>query len=292
MMLTFGHLRRTSADVELDGSKLTDVESTHERRRPTTLWVVASLVLIAIGVIVLISGLHGPKVGPSIPGPIGKTSPSGSKVTGVGHINFEASATTVTASNLATLSESRPSPFNSSSASTRVAQLSSVSNPVDPSLTPLKLVARSVARSIPVHLSIPAIGLSDGLSELGLNKNGTVQVPTSWTVPGWYRLGPSPGQAGSAVILGHVDSVNGPAAFYRLASLRPGNEVSVKLADGQVVRFKVIGLRMYLKSKFPDRLVYGPRSYSALQLVTCGGTFDSGTHHYLSNLVVFTELVK
>jgi hypothetical protein len=186
----------------------------------------------------------------------------------------------------------QPHHATSAPTSTRVSLVSSDSTPVGSSPVPQLLRARSIARSIPVHLSIPIIGLSDSLSELGLNKNGTVQVPTSWDVPGWYRLGPSPGQLGSAVILGHVDSVNGPAAFYRLASLRPGNEVSVKLADGQNVHFKVIGLRMYSKSKFPDRLVYGRRSYSALQLVTCGGTFDSGTHHYLSNLVVFTELVK
>jgi len=256
--------------VELDGSKLTDVESTHERRRPTTLWLVASLVLVALGVILLIAGLHGPKVGPTIPGPIGKTSPSGLKAPAVATPNVATSA---------------PTP-------TRVSLVSSVSTPVGHSSVPPRLFARSVARSVPVHLSIPAIGLSDSLSEVGLNKNGTVQVPTKWAVPGWFRLGPSPGQKGSAVILGHVDSVHGPAAFFRLASLRPGNKVSVRLADGQTVRFKVIGLRMYLKSKFPNHLVYGARSYSALQLVTCGGTFDSGTHHYLSNLVVFTELVK
>jgi sortase (surface protein transpeptidase) len=147
-------------------------------------------------------------------------------------------------------------------------------------------------QSRPVHLSIPAIGLSDNVSELGLNANGSVQVPTSWNVPGWYKLGPVPGEIGSAVILGHVDSVYGPAAFFRLSSLRPGEQVTVKLSNGTTVRFKVIGLRMYLKSKFPDQLVYGPRSYSALQLVTCGGAFDSTTHHYLSNLVVFTALIN
>lgn len=148
-----------------------------------------------------------------------------------------------------------------------------------------------MSRSRPIHLAIPIIGLSEKLSELGLNKNGTVQVPKSWSVPGWYKLGPSPGQKGSAVILGHVDSVKGPAAFYQLSKLRPGNLVSVTLLDGRTVHFRVIGLRMYLKKNFPNRLVYGSRSYSALQLVTCGGVFDSGTHHYLSNLVVFTKLV-
>jgi hypothetical protein len=143
-----------------------------------------------------------------------------------------------------------------------------------------------------VQLLIPSIGLSEQVGELGLNANGTVQVPASWTAPGWYKLGPSPGQLGSAVILGHVDSVSGPAAFYRLSALRPGDRVDVRLANGRTKRFRVIGLRLYPKRSFPDRLVYGPRSYSALQLVTCGGAFDSGTHHYLSNLVVFTALVS
>jgi hypothetical protein len=286
--------RSARAEAELVGSKLTNVDSTHERRRPTRFWLVASLVLVAVGVIFLVAGMHGPKVGPSIPGPIGKTSPSGLRAPAAAQLNFSASAATAPSPTFATLSDFNPSPLYSSSVSTsrEVSLVSSAAPPARRPSAPPRLGARSIARSVPVHLSIPAIGLSDSLSELGLNKDGTVQVPTSWAVPGWYRLGPSPGQVGSAVILGHVDSVHGPAAFYRLASLRPGNKVSVTLADGRTVRFEVIGLRMYLKSKFPDHLVYGPRSYSALQLVTCGGIFDSGSHHYLSNLVVFTDLVK
>ena len=150
----------------------------------------------------------------------------------------------------------------------------------------------AVARSTPVRLSIPAIGLSANLTTLGLNPNRTVQVPTSFSVPGWYRLGPSPGQLGSAVILGHIDSYAGPAIFFRLGDLTVGDRVAVTLADHTTVRFKVIGIAMYLKSHFPDRLVYGPRPYGALQLVTCGGVFDSATGHYLSNLVVYTSLIN
>jgi sortase (surface protein transpeptidase) len=127
---------------------------------------------------------------------------------------------------------------------------------------------------------------------LGLGANGSPDVPTSWYVPGWYKYGPSPGQLGSAVILGHVDSVNGPAVFDRLVDLKVGDRVTVKLADGKTVHFKVIGLREYSKKNFPEKLVYGSRPYSALQLVTCGGLFDSQTHHYLSNIVVFTKLVS
>jgi hypothetical protein len=258
--------------VELAPSKLTGVALTRERRRITAWWWIASIVLVVIGVLLILLGLHGPRVGPSIPGPIGRTSPSG-----------HAPRRVVVAS-----------PFSSSPATSSVILLAA--SPGAPSSSnrpsePLTRAKREVSRSRPIHLAIPIIGLSEKLSELGLNKNGTVQVPKSWSVPGWYKLGPSPGQKGSAVILGHVDSVKGPAAFYQLSKLRPGNLVSVTLLDGRTVHFRVIGLRMYLKKNFPNRLVYGSRSYSALQLVTCGGVFDSGTHHYLSNLVVFTKLV-
>jgi sortase (surface protein transpeptidase) len=145
---------------------------------------------------------------------------------------------------------------------------------------------------VPLELSIPAIGLAVPLSELGLNPNDTVQVPTSFQEPGWYEYGPSPGQLGSSVILGHVDSYQGPAVFFQLRTLRPGDSVDVTLADGVTAHFVVRQVAMYLKTSFPTQLVYGSRGYSALQLVTCGGLFDSQTGHYLSNIVVYTSLVS
>lgn len=147
------------------------------------------------------------------------------------------------------------------------------------------------ARSRPIQLSIPALHLSVSLSSLGLNPDGTVSVPTDVSVPGWYRLGATPGQLGTAVILGHVDSYRGPAVFFELRDLVLGDRVNVRLADGKTAHFSVIGTATYLKAAFPARLVYGPRAYGALQLVTCGGGFDTSTGHYLSNVVVYTALV-
>jgi len=148
-----------------------------------------------------------------------------------------------------------------------------------------------VARSVPVSLSIPAIDLSVSLSVLGLNPTGTVQVPTDYEQPGWYHLGPSPGQLGSAVILGHVDTYLGPTVFFRLRTLVAGDKITVTLADGVVADFEVDSVAMYLKTQFPAEQVYGSRGVSALQLVTCGGTFDTATGHYLSNVVVYSTLV-
>jgi sortase (surface protein transpeptidase) len=130
------------------------------------------------------------------------------------------------------------------------------------------------------------------LSVLSLNKNGSVNVPTNFAEPGWYDGDRTPGQTGSAVILGHVDNFHGPAAFFYLDKLSLGNRVYVTLANGKQLVFAVIGERMYSKTNFPDALVYGPRNYPALQLVTCGGIFDAATGHYLSNIVVFTALIK
>jgi hypothetical protein len=146
-------------------------------------------------------------------------------------------------------------------------------------------------RSTPVQLRVPAIGLNVSLSTLGLNANGTVQVPTNVQQPGWYRGGPSPGQDGSAVILGHVDSYQGPAVFFKLRSLESGDLVDVSLADGASAEFKVAYVAMYPKTGFPDQQVYAGHGSSTLQLVTCGGAFDTQTGHYLSNVVVYTSLV-
>jgi sortase (surface protein transpeptidase) len=157
---------------------------------------------------------------------------------------------------------------------------------------PPTYVAKPIRRSRPIHLSIPIIGVSVPLSVLTLNKDGTVNVPTNFAVPGWYNGDQSPGQKGSAVILGHVDNYHGPAVFFHLDKLKLGNRVDVTLADGRKLVFAVIGERMYKKTNFPDKLVYGARNYPALQLVTCGGIFDSSTGHYLSNIVVFTALIK
>lgn len=144
--------------------------------------------------------------------------------------------------------------------------------------------------TVPVALRIPAIGVSVSVSSLGLNRDGTVEVPTNYDLAGWFRMGPTPGQLGSAVILGHVDSYRGPAVFFRLRLLKPGDRVEVTSADGTVRTFLVRAVQTYPKKQFPARLVYGSHGYSALQLVTCGGELDTRTRSYRSNVVAYTAL--
>jgi hypothetical protein len=147
-------------------------------------------------------------------------------------------------------------------------------------------------RSVPLRLSIPAINVRTQLIRLGLNPDGTLEVPTDFGVAGWYALGPSPGQRGAAVIVGHVDSKQGPAVFYRLGGLAPGGLVRIALADQAEVVFRVYAVREYAKRAFPTSLVYGATSGPELRLVTCGGPFDTRTGHYLDNVVVFARYVR
>ena len=150
--------------------------------------------------------------------------------------------------------------------------------------------ALTTSRSIPVRLRIPTLGMNIQIGTLGLNSDGTVQVPSGTTQPGWFDLGPTPGQLGSAVLLGHVDSYAGPGVFFQLRTLAAGDLVDVDLADGDTAQFTVDSVDQFSKQAFPAERVYGSHGVSALQLVTCGGVFDHQTGSYLSNVVVFTSL--
>jgi sortase (surface protein transpeptidase) len=156
--------------------------------------------------------------------------------------------------------------------------------------TPRVATALTTARSVPLTLSIPAIGVSVPVGTLGLDPDGTVQVPSGTQQPGWFDLGPTPGQLGSAVLLGHVDSYLGPGVFFELRTLAAGDQVDVGLSDGVTAQFTVNAVAQYSKQQFPSQRVYGSDGSSELQLVTCGGVFDHQTGSYLSNVVVYSSL--
>ena len=146
------------------------------------------------------------------------------------------------------------------------------------------------ATPVPVRIDIPRIGVTSSLDRLGRAPDKTVEVPTRWEVAGWYAAGTRPGDPGSAVILGHVDSKRGPAVFFRLRELRRGDEIEVGRADGSTIRFTVERVAQYDKRRFPTDEVYYPTLTPALRLVTCGGEFDATAGHYRSNVIVFATL--
>jgi Sortase domain len=151
-------------------------------------------------------------------------------------------------------------------------------------------VAAPGATSEPMRLEIPAIGVGTPLLRLGLDADGAMQVPGDFARAGWFAEGPAPGQVGPSVIAGHVDSRTGPAVFYRLRDLRPGDPVLVERADGSRLRFLVERSGSYPKAAFPTRDVFGPVPVAALRLITCGGEFDRARGSYRENLVVFARL--
>jgi hypothetical protein len=166
----------------------------------------------------------------------------------------------------------------------------------DPGSTVLQ--GPSMARSLPISISIPAIEVNSTLLYVGLNPDGTIQVPPLNDLPltneaAWYKYSPTPGQPGPSIIEGHVDSLSaGPSVFFRLGDLKPGDLVDITLADRQVAVFTITGVRLYPKNQFPTSTVYGSTDYAALRLITCGGSFDEQSHHYNSNIVAFASLVS
>jgi sortase (surface protein transpeptidase) len=146
--------------------------------------------------------------------------------------------------------------------------------------------------SPPVAVEIPSIGVSSRLIRLGLNADGTMEVPRDYGVAGWFTGGAMPGEDGPAVISGHVDSKSGPAVFYRLRELRLGDRVEVVQAGGSRARFTVERVEQFDKQRFPTDDVYYPTLSPRLRLVTCGGAFDPATGHYRSNVIAFASLSR
>jgi sortase (surface protein transpeptidase) len=145
----------------------------------------------------------------------------------------------------------------------------------------------------PVSVDIPSIGVTSDLIRLGLNGDGTVQVPPLERDDraGWYERGPAPGAVGPAVLLGHVDSAQyGPGVFFDLGALQPGDTVEVARADGSVAEFVVDRVEVHPKDEFPTIDVYGNTDDSQLRLITCGGDFDSSVRSYEDNVIVFATL--
>jgi LPXTG-site transpeptidase (sortase) family protein len=142
----------------------------------------------------------------------------------------------------------------------------------------------------PTALVIPAIGVRTRLIRLGVTATGALQVPASIAVAGWYTGSPRPGATGSSVIAGHIDSVSGPGVFFRLRELHPGDLVYVQRGHASMAVFTVTAVQLVPKSEFPTNEVYAPVPNAQLRLITCGGTFDSATGHYLSNVIVYAVL--
>jgi sortase (surface protein transpeptidase) len=141
----------------------------------------------------------------------------------------------------------------------------------------------------PTRVRVPSIKVDSPLEALVMDARGALQPPKAYGEAGWFAQGTLPGDAGPAVIAGHVDSKTGPAVFYHLRELKTGARIEVERA-GAWLAFSVTAVERYPKTAFPSTKVYGPTPVAELRLITCGGTFDTARNSYRDNVVVYAVL--
>ncbi|MEV6956838.1 class F sortase [Streptomyces sp. NPDC051183] len=142
------------------------------------------------------------------------------------------------------------------------------------------------------RIRIPAIKVDAPVMTVGLDAQGYIDAPPPQdpNLAGWYLNGISPGQSGSAVLVGHVDNAQGPAVFYGLGSVQKGNHIEVERYDGRTAVFEVYGVEVFSKETFPGARVYGDTGQQELRVITCGGGY-SKAKGYDGNVVVFARMV-
>ena len=143
----------------------------------------------------------------------------------------------------------------------------------------------------PAVIRIPRLDVEARIIPLGLQDDGSIEVPEDPDQAGWWLGGPEPGELGPAVILGHVDSQEeGPAVFFYLRYMEAGDEIHIDRVDGSTITYVVESTERHDKDEFPTDAVYGPTEQPTLRLVTCGGDFDFGVRTYEDNVIVFGSL--
>ncbi|WP_432907948.1 class F sortase [Micromonospora matsumotoense] len=152
----------------------------------------------------------------------------------------------------------------------------------------------SLPASRPVRLTVPAIKVAAPVAPVGQARDGSIDVPPldRHHETGWYDRGPTPGEPGRAIIVGHVDSKDGPSVFYDLRKLKPGDRIEVTRDDRRVVVFRVDSVEFFDKSALPADRVYGDSGAPALRLITCGGQWIGGRTGYADNVVAFASLAE
>jgi LPXTG-site transpeptidase (sortase) family protein len=152
---------------------------------------------------------------------------------------------------------------------------------------------RHLPRSRPVRLYIPKISVDAPFTDLAIGRSGQLDPPPAddTNLVGWYAKGASPGEAGTAIIAGHVDTATSPAVFAGLSALKKGDRFHVARADGSRATFVVDSAESFDKDAFPSERVYGDTPDAQVRLITCAGAYDRQARDYTENLVVFAHLV-
>lgn len=160
----------------------------------------------------------------------------------------------------------------------------------DLSLPPAKgideLAAAATSEPVPTTITVDRLGLTGTtVLAVGVEGNGEMTVPPPLDV-GWYRFGPRPGEAGSAVLAGHIASGGIPGAFRHLDRLEPGDTITVGFDDGSSQTWVVDELFQVDKIDLPFDTLFARSGPPKLALITCGGEFDYDARSYEDNIVV------
>jgi hypothetical protein len=166
---------------------------------------------------------------------------------------------------------------------------------VPPPLPPIQ-PAPAMLPSTPKRLVVKRLGINAPIGSVGLDRRGAIQVPpiNNPNLVGWYRHGPTAGEGGPSVMLGHKDTRSGSAVFSRLYEIKNGDTIEIKRQDGVTAVFTVGGVEQAAKTTFPTQRVYGdqPGSNAQLHLITCGGVYNRTTGHYTDNIIVYATMTS
>ncbi|MFF9346154.1 class F sortase [Streptomyces sp. NPDC014734] len=164
--------------------------------------------------------------------------------------------------------------------------------PPHPAPPPERATGPAMLRSVPARLRIPSLGVNAPFTDLAIGTDGRLNPPppNDNNLVGWFKDGATPGERGTAIVAGHVDTTTGPAVFLQLQFLKPGATVDITRADGSVATFKVDSVETFSKAKFPDKRVYADAPDAQLRLITCGGPYNKTAKDYEDNVVAFAHL--
>ncbi|MFF3326907.1 class F sortase [Streptomyces sp. NPDC002889] len=181
----------------------------------------------------------------------------------------------------------RPAPGAAASASTGPAS----TGPVPAASSPAADLA-PLPRSAPKRIVIKEIDVDAPFTPLSIGPSGQLEAPPQddKNLVGWFKGGVTPGERGTAILAGHVDTKTGPAVFLLLSTLRPGSKVDISREDGSVATFKVDSVETFSKAQFPSERVYSDTPSPQLRLITCGGDYDKKAKDYTDNVVAFAHL--
>ncbi|MEV0688928.1 class F sortase [Streptomyces sp. NPDC050388] len=153
--------------------------------------------------------------------------------------------------------------------------------------------SKRLPRSAPTRIRIPDIDVDAPFTDLAIGASGQLDAPPpdDTNLVGWFADGASPGEHGTSIIAGHVDTKTSPAVFARLSELEKGDRFTVERADGRSATFVIDHAESFAKNDFPNERVYADTDDAQVRLITCSGAYDRAAKDYTENLVVFAHLV-